>query len=184
MTIITNRQTIMIILCLLAVFLLYLGFAGKPAEPVDNGEELSRQVVADEAVTTVDIQQGKPGTPEDLSEGDEFFMEYRLERDRRRAQEIELLQSMFNASDDGSDIKQEVQYKLLAITNSIDQELTLEALIMARGYADAVAVVQPESVTIVVRSPDFTEEDAARIADLATRTTGVPLSKITVFARE
>lgn len=176
MTVITNRQTVMIALLLLAVFFVYLSFTKKPAEPAIVDENILQETVAGEVLEMPPVQEEE--------QGDQFFMEYRLERDRRRAQEIELLQSMYNTSDEGSDVKQEVQYKLLAITNSIDQELTLEALIMARGYADAVAVVQPESATIVVRAGDFTEEDAARIADLVTRTTGIPLSKITVFARE
>ncbi|NLC77622.1 MAG: SpoIIIAH-like family protein [Clostridia bacterium] len=186
MTLITSRRTIMTLLCLLGVFFLVLSFmGGRWGEvTVENQEgpqerDASQTLGAPEPVLT-----GNRERPEMEPEGDEFFMEFRLERDRRRAQEIELLQSMFNSTDDNSEIKQEVQYKLLAITNAIDQELALETLIMAKGYADAVAVVQPESVTVVVRDGNFTEEDAARIADLVTRTTGVPLSKVTVFAKE
>ncbi|NLL18511.1 MAG: SpoIIIAH-like family protein [Clostridia bacterium] len=184
MTIITNRNTVIVALCVLALVFLYLSFTQKPVESLGGEEELNRETLAEQAMAVPEAPEREQETIKEQPGGDEFFMEYRLERDRRRAQEIELLQSMINSGDEGSDIKQEVQYKLLAITNSIDQELTLEALIMARGYADAVAVVQPESVTVVVRSGDFTEEDAARIADLVTRTTGISLAKVTVFARE
>lgn len=186
MTIITSRHTIMFLLCLLGIFFLYLSFMG--GQPVDLTVEDTGEMKED----TANPALAMPELPLALNmeqqaeepDGDGFFMEFRLERDRRRAQEIELLQSMFNSTDDAGEIKQEIQYKLLAITNSIDQELTLESLIMAKGYADAVAVVQPESVTVVVRDGDFSEEDAARIADLVNRTTGIPLSKITVFAKE
>lgn len=140
---------------------------------------LSTEIVAENFTAPAgEMARGEDG------DGDAFFMEYRLNRDRRRAQEIELLQSMLNSADLASEVRQEVQYKLLEITSAINQELALEALIMAKGYADAVAVVQPEHVTVVVRAADFSEEDAAKIADLVTKTTGIPLSKVTVFAKK
>ncbi|HHW07766.1 MAG TPA: SpoIIIAH-like family protein [Clostridia bacterium] len=193
MTIITSRRTVILALSLLALCFIYLG--------INNGETATNQGHRPDGETVVeaaDIPAGliagtstgavsgsTPGeiTGEEETEGDAFFTEYRLNRDRRRAQEIELLQSMLNSTDAASEVKQEVQYKLLEITNAINQELSLETLIMAKGYADAVAVVQPEHVTVVVRDADFTEEDAARIADLVTKTTGVPLSKVTIFAK-
>lgn len=187
MTIITNRQTIMLVLCLLAMFFIYLGISNGQTSTVQESQ-LDQETVSGIAgdLHTQDLQDriiDQNIIDEDM-DGDEFFMEYRLNRDRRRAQEIELLQSMINSPDAASEVKQEVQYKLLEITNSINQELSLETLIMAKGYADVVAVVQPEHVTVVVRDGDFTEEDATRIADIVTRTTGLPLSKVTIFAKK
>jgi len=182
-------RAVVVMLCLLALGFLSLGLMngrtassqGSPPAPLPAAEETDLP-----AGTTLELKAGtaENSLAEEESDGDAFFMEYRLNRDRRRAQEIELLQSMLNSADVASEVRQEVQYKLLEITNAINQELALETLIMAKGYADAVAVVQPEHVTVVVRDADFTEEDAARIADLVTRTTGTPLAKITVFAKK
>lgn len=187
MTIITNRQTLILVLCLLTMFFVYLGITNRQVLTAQDSQ-LDQEVAAENA-GMLDAQNLPdniivPNIIDEEIDGDEFFMEYRLQRDRRRAQEIELLQSMINSTETASEVKQEVQYKLLEITNSINQELSLETLIMAKGYADVVAVVQPEHVTVVVRDGDFTEEDAARIADIVTRTTGLPLSKVTIFAKK
>lgn len=187
MTIITNRQTILLVLCLLAVAFVYLSISNAKTSTVQDSQweqEVVSEVAGD--LNAQDLQNSiiDQNMINEEIDGDEFFMEYRLQRDRRRAQEIELLQSMINSTDAASEVKQEVQYKLLEITNSVNQELTLETLIMAKGYADVVAVVQPEHVTVVVRDADFSDEDAARIADLVTRSTGLPLSKVTIFAKK
>lgn len=188
MTIITNRRTIVIALVLLALIFLYLGF-NESEEPKANQTAegtpglMMEEVFSVEASEVVMLSEEKDDIEAPL-EGDEFFAEYRLERDRRRAQEIELLQSMYNSPDAINDIKQEAQQKLLELTNSLDLELTLETLVMAKGYVDAVAFVQSGQIILMVRAGEFSDEDATRIADLVSRTTGYPLSKITIFAKK
>lgn len=168
-------------LIILAMVFIYLSISeGQKIEEtpanlaINQVEENISLVLTEEKIDLFNIDEDE----------EDFFMEYRLERDRRRAQKIELLQSVLNSPHVADDLRLEAQENLLEITNSFDQELTLETLILAKGYADVAAFVQPESITIVVRDGDFDEEEMMKIADLVTRTTGTPLSKITIFAKK
>ncbi|HHX51192.1 MAG TPA: SpoIIIAH-like family protein [Clostridia bacterium] len=185
MTIITSRRAVILFLTALLLIFLYLGYTD--AQRKQRSNLSMEQLSNDLAAISDETGSGQAGNPPQLAEsngvGDDFFIEYRLERDRQRAKEIELLQSLINDPNSATEIKQEAQAKLLQITTSLDQELTLETLILAKGYSDAVAVVQQGQVTIIVRHQDFTEEDSIRIAELVSRNTGYPLTKITILNR-
>ncbi|MFA5535552.1 MAG: SpoIIIAH-like family protein [Bacillota bacterium] len=185
MTIITSRRTVFVVLIVLALVFLYLSF--------EEGKKLKNESAADslvglevggeefslEAEGSYEIENDQF---EDFDENN-FFMEYRLKRDRQRAQEIEMLQTMFNSASVADEVRQEALHKVLQLTNSLDQELTLETLIIAKGYEDAVTFIQENQVTVVVKDDGFDNKDAVKIADLVHRTTGIPLSKITIFAK-
>lgn len=184
MTVITSKRTIVAVLIVLALVFLYLSY--EEGKKIKNPpmEENFQGVVAENAPIDFKKVEGAGDLEiNDIDEGD-FFIEYRLERDRRRAQEIEMLQSMFNSSNVANEVRQEALQKVLQLTNSLDQELTLETLIVAKGYADAVTFIQQNQVTVVVKDGDFDNKDAAKIADLVNRTTGIPMSKITIFAKK
>lgn len=183
MTIITSKRTILAVLIILALVFLYLSYEeGKKLKKNPDEKSLPEIVTQNEA-TDLKVEGNSELEFQDIDEGD-FFIEYRLERDRRRAQEIEMLQTMFNSSNVANEARQEALQKVLQLTNSLDQELTLETLIVAKGYADAVTFIQQNQVTVVVKDGDFDSKDATKIADLVNRTTGIPLSKITIFAKK
>ncbi|MGI6552844.1 MAG: SpoIIIAH-like family protein [Bacillota bacterium] len=187
MTIITSRRAVMLLLAGLLVVFLYLGYTD--AQRKQKADLSATQLPESEDLAILSSESGdnSPGSLSQPGEinggGDDFFIEYRLERDRQRAKEIELLQSLINDPNSAAEIKQEAQAKLLQITSSLNQESTLEALIMAKGYADAIVVVQQGQVTIIVRHQNFTEDDSIRIAELVSRNTGYPLAKITISHR-
>ncbi len=185
MTIITSKRTIFVVLVVLALTFLYLSFEeGKKIKNQSAEESLIGMGTGSEEfeLEVEGVEKGDIEQFEDFNE-DDFFIEYRLKRDRQRAQEIEMLQTMFNSANVANEVRQEALYKVLQLTNSLDQELTLETLIVAKGYEEAVTFIQENQVTVVVKDGNFDNNDATKIADLVHRTTGVPLSKITIFDR-
>jgi stage III sporulation protein AH len=73
--------------------------------------------------------------------------------------------------------------ELMGLTKRMEQEKELEGLILAKGYKEAAAFVQPNAVTVVVRAAQITPEDAARITDLAVRSTGRPAEQVSIIAK-
>ncbi|MGB9885876.1 MAG: SpoIIIAH-like family protein [Moorellales bacterium] len=104
--------------------------------------------------------------------GSEFFVEYRLERDRVRSQEIQLLREVINNPNSSPEVKSEAQQRLIRLTEYMDQEVQLETLLQAKGYTEAAVLIQPTTVNVVVRAAQLKPEDLARIGELVARTTG------------
>ncbi len=85
--------------------------------------------------------------------------------------------------DTSSEERQEAVKELMGLTKRMEQEKELEGLILAKGYKEAAAFVQPNAVTVVVRAAQITPEDAARITDLAVRSTGRPAEQVSIIAK-
>ena len=117
-------------------------------------------------------------------EEEDFFVEYRIERDQSRSEQINLLREMINNPNSDKELKAKAQSKLLALTNNIEEEMEIESLIRARGYQDGIAFIHNESVEVIVASESLNQQDVAKIGDLITNTTGIALEEITIIEKQ
>lgn len=101
-----------------------------------------------------------------------FFVEYRLQRERARSQQIELLKDIISTPSTAGDTRQAAQDQLLGISKSVAKEARLENLIKARGYHDAVVSVDQKGVTVVVDGRNFNHSEETRIIELVSKETG------------
>lgn len=114
----------------------------------------------------------------------EFFVDYRLERDRTRSQQIELLREMVNNANSSEEIRKEAQKRLLAITSSLEKEMEIENLIRAKDYKDAVVFIQGDTVTIIIQAKDLTQEDIQKVSSLVVKSTGTKLEDVIIISKE
>jgi len=168
------------VVSLLAVALILVGAwvlwtTGVLREPVREPEPLPRP----EAVTPA---AGEPAAETKVPNGSgaddfrrartDFFVEYRLEREMSRGRQVELLKTV--AQDPGADETQRAaaQERLLQITRDLERETSLENILRAKGFRDAVVFFQEKRATVVV--PDLTSEEQAHgIINLAARGAGI-----------
>ena len=115
---------------------------------------------------------------------EEFFINYRMERDRIRGQQVELLQKIINDPNSDTQMKKEAQKKLIQLTENMEKEMQLESLIKAKGYKEAALFIQPGSATVINKKDgDLTDEDAAKVADIVSKVTGFDFSDIVVVPK-
>ncbi|ADI01205.1 hypothetical protein Slip_0421 [Syntrophothermus lipocalidus DSM 12680] len=88
--------------------------------------------------------------PETVGQDRGFFSEYRLERERTRDQQVELLREMLNNANLDPKSREKAAARLVEISMTIDREMKAEALVKARGYEDCVVIVQPSLTTVIV----------------------------------
>ena len=113
----------------------------------------------------------------------ELFVEYRIERDRNRDRQMELLKEMINNTNSTDETRKEAQKRILAMSQTMEQELELENLVKARGFKDAIALMQNTGLTILVQKPTLSAEDSTLITDISEQTTSLDRSKIVVIAK-
>jgi stage III sporulation protein AH len=189
LTICTNQRTILLVLLLvLGVILLYLGYSQNGSSLISDHQSAGQKaaVVGENSGNTENTlpfgevlvtPQSKPNAA--LGEG--FVVSYRFERERNRSKQVEMLQDLINNANVSSAVKQEAEKKILGITSQMEQEMKLENLLLAKGYPEAVAAVQAEAVTIIVKNSLLGNADVANIADLVSRTTGHHLEQISII---
>ena len=79
--------------------------------------------------------------------------------------------------------RKEAQARLILLSEEQAKEVEIEALIKAKGFADALVYLHSDSVHVLVKAPDLTADEAARIGDVVARSSGLPLENIIIDTR-
>jgi len=119
----------------------------------------------------------------ELDESGAFFVEYRLKRDRVRDQEIEMLNQVMDNPHSSEEAKQEAENKLLSIIDLMELELTVENMIRAQGYDDAVFFFRNQIATVLVKKEQLTESEFIQIAEIVAAAVGVEREDVQVIAQ-
>jgi len=203
MAIIKWKTIVLIFLLILGLLFLVLGFKGEswfksePAsvdkvvneigEEQDQGnvevEELGKEEIGEEGLEKGELPSEQEIDLVEKTKGIEFFAEYRLERDRTRSQQIEILKEITEDEKTNAETRQEAQMKLMKISNNLDKELELENVIRAKEFKDAVVFIQNDSVTVIVLTKDLTDSDSETITQLIARSTGVSKENIIIIPK-
>jgi stage III sporulation protein AH len=144
------------------------------------------EVVPDEALIKPMLAEN---FPDQLSEWEfddtkAFFVEYRLERDRVRSQEMEMLDQLINNLQIGEEARREAEQRLLELVELMEKELTVENMLKAQGYADALLFIGKGAATVMVDTDKLTEEDFLRIIETASAITGISNEQIQVVQHD
>ncbi|MGQ9531265.1 MAG: SpoIIIAH-like family protein [Desulfotomaculales bacterium] len=174
--IIHRRSLLAGALGLLGLTLLYGGWraAPVPVQPAATKVQAPASVPA-----TAASGEARAGT-----EAEDFFAEYRLERERMRSRQVELLEGLADSSRSGEETRRKAQEQLLEISRAMAREVEVEQLLRAKGFADAVVSLRGDAATVVVKAPHVTGEEAVRISDLVGRGAGIPARNVFIIPRE
>ena len=110
----------------------------------------------------------------------DYFAAVRLSRQQARDSAIELLQEVMTYAQDGKSAESAMQ--LEDIVQTALSEAQIESLIIAKGYADCVAYMSPEGISVAVASPEggLQKDDVAVIADIVMSQSDYTLDAIRV----
>ena len=138
----------------------------------------AEKVMSDELLSLSDdtavLAEGEANTATD------YFAAVRLSRQQARDSALELLQEAM-AYDDASKAA-ESSAQLEEIVQTALSEATIESLVIAKGYADCVAYMNADGVSVAVAAPEggLQQADVAVIADIVMTQSAYSLDEIRV----
>lgn len=135
--------------------------------------------------TAPEGEKTKTVTSDDASSvagSDEFFKEARETLAYDRNEMISVLTDTIDNTAEGSE-KNSAQQQKDKIIEYMNMEKSVENLIRNKGYSDAFVIVTDKSVNITVQAKELTDQDVARILDVAMRETGRGAEDIVVQAK-
>lgn len=98
----------------------------------------------------------------------DYFAAVRLSRQQARDSAVNLLQEAmaYSTTDSGKDVESAME--LEDIVQTALSEAQIESLVIAKGYADCVAYMSGEGISVAVSSPEggLQQADVAVIADI------------------
>ncbi|MGI5822351.1 MAG: SpoIIIAH-like family protein [Dethiobacteria bacterium] len=172
-----NRKMVWVFSLLLVAAVTYMFLSGVE-------KEMCRiEIIPDEEVfqplTTAGLNAGPESWSFDSSQ--EFFMEYRLERERIRSQETEMLNEMINNPQVGSEARLEAEQQLLQLVNLMEKELLAENLLKAQGYKDALLFSCRKGTIVMVETEKLEAEDFLRVTETVAATIEIPREEVQVI---
>ena len=132
-------------------------------------------------------QRGDAATQEGQAAGESsYFSTARLNRQQARDNALSLLQEA--AKDEKADqaAVDEANQAIQTMADATMTEAQIENLITAKGYADCVAFLGEDSISVVVSAMEngMTDADAARIGEIVKEQTGLNADQIKIIEAE
>lgn len=117
---------------------------------------------------------------------DGYFAAARLNREEARSSALTILQETVNDPEAASEAVSIASESITAMASATLQESEIENLVTAKGYADCVAFVGDNSVSVVVScsNGDLQAADVARVTDIVCGETSFPASSVKVIQAE
>ncbi|NLB88964.1 MAG: SpoIIIAH-like family protein [Syntrophomonadaceae bacterium] len=114
----------------------------------------------------------------------EFFSEYRMERERLRGKQLELLKEIVNNEAHEEKARAAASMRMVEITADMEKELKAENIVKSKGYKDCVIILQPQATTIIVQSENLTIDKEKELKDIVSKATGSSIDKMSIIVRE
>lgn len=131
-------------------------------------------------------QSSTSGEQTGTESGDDYFANARLNRQQSRDSALSLLQEAANREDADQTLRDEANQSIQTMADYTVTEAQIENMIVAKGYADCVAFIGENSLSLAVAAPEggLTDADTARILDVVSQNAGFSADQVTIIEVE
>lgn len=109
------------------------------------------------------------GTSEVLA----YFASTQVSRDRARDEALAVLQNVVDSADTDSAEKKQALEDIATIANNIEAEANIEAMVMAKGFEQCVAIINDGMCTVVVMTDGLLANQISQINEIVYEQTGI-----------
>ena len=111
----------------------------------------------------------------------DYFATVEVNRKRARDESLEVLQNVLDSEDATEAVKNEALSEMNAIATEIEKEANVEALLVSAGFDDCVAIMNGNSIQVVVQSEgELQTSQIARINTIVYEQTGIEPLNVTI----
>lgn len=154
----------------LAVYLNYLWFFN-PAAGIGYGENNMGSGENQQTNTTP--------TPTE-----NYFSAAALSREKARDEALEVLKTVAESEDALKETKDAALSDISRIALDMEQEANIESLVRAKGFANCVAIINGDTVSVIVESNGLLPAQVAQIKEIVREQTGVKSTGIKIIEKQ
>ena len=102
-----------------------------------------------------------------------YFASTQVSRDRAREEALAVLQNVVDSAEADSAEKAQALEDIATIANNIEAEANIEAMVMAKGFEQCVAIVNDGMCTVVVMTEELLAAHMSQINEIVYEQTGI-----------
>jgi len=110
-----------------------------------------------------------------------FFSNYRTDRKDTRNQEILYLEAIIASEATSSEAKANAEAERLELVKNMEVTMTLENLILAKGFGDVVVSTSSGNVSVMVETSGLTSSEVAQIVDVVLNNSDYSIDNIKII---
>jgi len=153
----------------------YIGkFVPDPMEHVDILDSTKNE--ENQALETMYTEASK--------ETKNYFVEYRLSRDKLRASLADRLDEIVNNEKTSEEVRKEAQREIIKLGNNSEKELQIEGLIKSKGFEDAIVFFTDKDIKVVVSISELKEQDMVKILEIVKSETDYDNNNIKIMKKQ
>ena len=115
---------------------------------------------------------------------DSYFSSVEVSRKRARDEALEVLNAVVENDQASDAVKAEAMAEIQTIAKEMSQESNIESILMSKGFAQCLAVINGESANIVVRTEEqLNASQLAQITAVVYEQAGIEPVNITIVAK-
>jgi stage III sporulation protein AH len=119
------------------------------------------------------------------ADANSYFSSVQVSRQKARDEALEVLNSVVDNDNATDQVKAEAVAEIRQIASEMENEAKIESLIKTKGYAQCVAVISGENVSIVVQHEgELSAAALAQINAIVYEQTGISPAGISIITRE
>lgn len=113
-----------------------------------------------------------------------YFVEYRLSRDKMRAELIDRLNGIVDNKSTSQGVRDGAQEEIIEMGNLTEKELLIEGLIKSKGIEDALVFISDSGARIVIDKNELSEKEVMQILEIVISETNLKASDIKIMNKQ
>ena len=183
-----KRNAVVAAVVLFVCAAVYLNWTYQQEETADAGKTLGEAALVsgqtgDPLVGAAAASPAPEASASPVPSGSGYFDSARLNRQQARDSALAILEDAMASESADEAMKEANGQAIQTIASYTVSEAQIENLVTAKGYADCVAFISDESVSVVVSAQEngLTDADVARITEIVTDETGYEASQVKII---
>ena len=132
-------------------WIVFSGDDGKDGFDYDASAGMSTNYGTTLNTGAVGEDSSKP-TGGEPTDSDSYFSSVEVSRQRARDEALEVLNAVVENADASEEVKAEAMKEIQIIAKEMSQESNIESILLSKGFAQCIAVINGDSANIVVQS--------------------------------
>ena len=176
-----KRNTVVAAVIVFVMAAVYFNWSYHKDTETVSGKMLGQaQLVSRPTETEDPLASGESAEGNQATAGSSYFASARLNRQQARDAALSLYQQSLSGDVDDEAIRTQATTAMQTLANFTISEAQIENMIVAKGYADCVAFISENSISVVIAPLEggITDADVARVNEIVHEQTGLTASQI------
>ena len=156
---------------------------GNTINNTENSNTINNESITNTTNDNSDSNNETTQTNAQTSTDDDYFTKSKLERDTMYSQMLESYENILNSTNSLETQKQSATDEIKRINDTKNSIMICENLIQTKGFENSIIFVNGDSISVIIKSDELTQEEVAQIQNIISREMNAEIENIHISTK-